>query len=326
MNHLKSGNRKAKSGNGFPAKARRREGAFGEMGNWWRVAGNALRVTRNPILIAAMLAAISGAAQAQVTFTENFNYTGLISSNGWTIISGTNTNPRSAGGSSLTYLNSPVSGVGNSLVLTNTGEDYSKNFSAAVTSGAVYSSFLVSLSAAQSGGDAFYVLGNSATGFFLRVAARSTNTGFVFGLGKSSTYTYETTQRAFNTTYLVTVKHAFNTASTTDDTVSIWINPTLGSTEVSNTAVLSGVGAGVTDSSSIDRVILRQGSASSAPTLTIDGILVSTNWSDVTPASGGGGTGPTITGISPTFGLAGTIVTITGTDFTGATAVRFNLS
>ena len=40
--------------------------------------------------------------------------------------------------------------------------------------------------------------------------------------------------------------------------------------------------------------------------------------------SGSGGTPPTVTGISPASGLAGTIVTITGTDFTGATAVRFN--
>jgi hypothetical protein len=37
-----------------------------------------------------------------------------------------------------------------------------------------------------------------------------------------------------------------------------------------------------------------------------------------------GGTPPTITGISPSSGLAGTIVTISGTDFTGATAVSFN--
>jgi hypothetical protein len=37
-----------------------------------------------------------------------------------------------------------------------------------------------------------------------------------------------------------------------------------------------------------------------------------------------GGTPPTITEISPSSGLAGTIVTITGTDFSGATAVSFN--
>ncbi|CAM8652770.1 IPT domain containing protein [Candidatus Methylacidiphilaceae bacterium] len=45
---------------------------------------------------------------------------------------------------------------------------------------------------------------------------------------------------------------------------------------------------------------------------------------EIVAAGGGGGTPPTITGISPSSGLAGTIVTITGTDFTGATAVSFN--
>jgi hypothetical protein len=45
---------------------------------------------------------------------------------------------------------------------------------------------------------------------------------------------------------------------------------------------------------------------------------------EIVAAGGGGGTPPTITGISPSSGLADTIVTITGTDFTGATAVSFN--
>lgn len=45
---------------------------------------------------------------------------------------------------------------------------------------------------------------------------------------------------------------------------------------------------------------------------------------EIVAAGGGGGTPPTITGISPSSGLAGTIVTITGTDLTGATAVSFN--
>ena len=68
MNHLKSGNRKAKSGNVFTAETQRRGGAFGEMGGEglrigdWGLRGsgnskfgNALRVTRNPILIAARI-------------------------------------------------------------------------------------------------------------------------------------------------------------------------------------------------------------------------------------------------------------------------------
>jgi RHS repeat-associated protein len=42
------------------------------------------------------------------------------------------------------------------------------------------------------------------------------------------------------------------------------------------------------------------------------------------PASGGGGAPPTITSFSPPSGVVGTSVTITGTNFTGATATKFN--
>jgi hypothetical protein len=41
-------------------------------------------------------------------------------------------------------------------------------------------------------------------------------------------------------------------------------------------------------------------------------------------STGGGGGAPTITGFSPSSGAVGSSVTITGTNFTGATAVKFN--
>jgi hypothetical protein len=44
------------------------------------------------------------------------------------------------------------------------------------------------------------------------------------------------------------------------------------------------------------------------------------------PQCGSGGSGPTVTSFTPTSGPAGTGVTITGTGFTGATAVKFNVT
>ena len=45
---------------------------------------------------------------------------------------------------------------------------------------------------------------------------------------------------------------------------------------------------------------------------------------DISLTASSGGTPPTVTGISPASGLAGTIVTVTGTGFTSVTAVNFN--
>jgi len=58
------------------------------------------------------------------------------------------------------------------------------------------------------------------------------------------------------------------------------------------------------------------GTTGSRPKISIDELAVT--------STSAGGVPPTITNFSPNSGLSGTIVTITGTDFTGATAVSFN--
>ena len=70
----------------------------------------------------------------------------------------------------------------------------------------------------------------------------------------------------------------------------------------------------------ISAVALRQGSTT--PGARLGNILVGSSWFLVTPATAAGA--PTITSFTPDNGVAGTTVTITGTDFTGATAVKFN--
>ena len=53
-----------------------------------------------------------------------------------------------------------------------------------------------------------------------------------FGVSKgSNTADYTPFNYSLNTTYLIVVKYTFNTGSTTDDEVKLWINPVLDGTE-----------------------------------------------------------------------------------------------
>jgi len=290
MIHLKSGNRKAKSGKS--------------------VAGNALRVTRNPVLIAAMLAAMSGAAQAAVLFTEDFNFSGLLSANGWTAISAAGTSAITTQSvTGLTYSGHPGSGVGNAAGFVTTGEDDHKSFTAQ-SSGTVYVSALINLSAAQSGGDYFFALNNGTTSFIARLYARSSGSGYVLGIGKNtSTALYDTVVRNFNTTYLVVLKYSF-LSSTADDTVSLFVEPALGGSEGSATLT---TGSTIADTASLGFVMIRQGSSTAAPTGRIDAIRVATTWAEVTASSAPTFSASTssLSGFSTTEGTASTAQTFT---------------
>lgn len=233
----------------------------------------------------------SAAVQGQL-LTENFSYTAgqAITANGWTAHSAAGTNAILVTSPGLTYSGHPGSGVGNAVTMTTTGEDDNRTF-ASTNSGSLYFSFLVNLSAVQTAGDYFIGVLQNTTIFPVRIYARSDGAGgFVLGASKgNSTAVYETTSRSLNTTYFVVAKYTFNTATTTDDVIDIWVNPALGGTETPGT--IPGITGTSTDATSISAVYLRQGTAASAATPQVDAILVGTTWASVTPS----GAIPTIT-------------------------------
>lgn len=221
---------------------------------------------------------------------DDFNYTGNLTSSGWTSHSGAGTNPISttAGLSYTGYINS---GIGNAALIGNAGgEDV--NLTAGVgpynTDGSsVYLSFMVNVTeSGNKAGDYFFNLGNrvSATSFsyfaarvFAKVSAGVVN----FGISNTSTASYGTTNFSTNTTYLIVVKYTINASG--NDPVSIWV--------VSSGIPVSEAAAGTPECSStstagqdiINGIALRQGSSSTSVQTVIDGIRLGTSWSEILP-------------------------------------------
>ncbi|MEY4595220.1 MAG: hypothetical protein RIQ47_1630, partial [Bacteroidota bacterium] len=256
------------------------------------------------LLIVFSVFALNGNAQL---LTQDFNFSGSLTSNGWTAHSGGGTNALSTT-VGLTYNGHAGSGIGNAALVNNIGgEDANTTFTSTSTNGAtVYASFLVNVTeaAASKTGDYFFHLGSpggaSWTAYSARVFARVVSGSVNFGLSNTSTATYGTTTYSKNTTYLIILKYTIVTG-TTADPVSMWVIPSgMPATEFSaGVAEVNNTTTNGTDA--INAVGLRQGSATNSPQVVVDAIRVGTTWASVVPASG---SAPSTQASNITFGSA----------------------
>ncbi|WP_317134600.1 inositol monophosphatase family protein [Leptolyngbya sp. 7M] len=247
------------------------------------------------ILAAAALMVLCAAtisfAQAPI-FVENFNIAegALLTENGWTAHSAGGTNPIIGVVPGLTYSGYPGSGVGNAAGMTTSGEDVHRTFTVQ-SSGSVYAAFMVRVSDASTdaGGGYFFHLSPDpiGTAFRARVfAKRDASNNLSFGISKAVTTAADIAFTPFtyslNTTYLIVVKYTI-VDGTANDTVAMYINPTLPGNEPGAPTVSA------TDTSQSDiavgSVALRQGTAATHPTVVIDGIRIGTSWASITTAT-----------------------------------------
>jgi hypothetical protein len=150
-----------------------------------------------------------------------------------------------------------------------------------------YISFMIRIDSAKTAGDYFFALlpSTSTTNYASRLYVKDSNNAVKFGLIKSTTtggalfYTAGTYQ--YGVTYLIVVKYIFNTGSNTDDEMFLHVlaSPSLPSTEP--TPVVGPVTGTQSDMPNFGRVALRQGTASNAPVLILDGIKVTKTWQSV---------------------------------------------
>jgi len=223
---------------------------------------------------------------AQTLLDETFNYTvgDTIGAHGWTEHSGGASNAIKVTNGSLTYNGFVNSGLGNSVALTTSGQDCNRRLitSDSITSGSVYASFLVKVTAAQTGDYFFHFASNNiGQGIFRgRVYAKlASNGGVAFGIAKGvlpvKWNDSLTTPYTLNTTYLIVVKYTFSSTSTADDTVKLWVNPTMNGVEP---APLVTATDATVDPASISLIALRQGSTAAMPSVILTGIHVAKTW------------------------------------------------
>jgi hypothetical protein len=198
----------------------------------------------------------------------------------WNSHSGTGTNTITVQSDNLTYLDYP-SVAGNCISITTNGEDVNRTFTTQ-TANSVYASFLVNITSATTTGDYFIHFGMNPfdTGrLYGRVHVKNTGTDtFDFGLSKTTdTAVFSGNNYSYETTYLLVLKYEI-VDGTNNDIISLFINPDISGTETTPSISISPNSADITN---IGSIAIRQGSASNAPVLKLDGIRVANSWENL---------------------------------------------
>lgn len=228
---------------------------------------------------------------AQQLFTENFNYTSTqpLTANGWSILGTVNTNPVLVSPSGLTYSGYILSGVGKAATLKSNGQDVYKDANSSLTNGSLYASFLLRVDTARRNGDYFFALlsTSSQTNFYGRVFVRQSSPGYYnLGLAKNADQPiYGTDSFAVGSANLLVLKYKFINGSTANDSLTLYTFTSGFSLTEPAAGRLSTTGGTSADATTLGRVALRQGSNTQAPSVTIDGISVSSNWADINSSS-----------------------------------------
>lgn len=232
-------------------------------------------------------------AQVALPYYDGFAYSGtaLQTQTGWAALN-TGDDIAIVSGN-LSYAGLQAS-TGNKISFAGSGIDTTLSV-AAQTSGTVYYSMLVNpvsmagVTDANGGYFAGLIQGTPGGNVFggtlwtKRVDDNTLQFGIEVRSNTGTSTTWTSTTYSTGQTYLVVVGYTFNTGSTTDDIVSLWINPTTGnSTPPAPTITDTN---STTDLTGVNNFLLRQDSATETPSLEIDELRIGTTWASVTPSS-----------------------------------------
>lgn len=220
-------------------------------------------------LLSAISALVAARSSAVVVFSDDFSTNGsLLGTTAdiggvWTITG--------------TSVINPLTVASTALGVATTGQDAYAGLSASVPSiagNAIITTFSLTVSAVQTGGDYFLHLSDpvaTTSNFYSRIYARSSATSGFYQLGIQSNsgtgnvITYGTSEIALGQTIAVGLTWTF-VAGAANDTLSL--------TTDGNSYISGYTWTGNAEPAQITAVNIRQGSATTAPTLTVDNLQV----------------------------------------------------
>jgi hypothetical protein len=157
------------------------------------------------------------------------------------------------------------------------------------TTGRIYYSFIMNINTmagvTDANGGYFAALGSSssnlgATLWTKRIDDASFNLGIEVRTATGASTTFDSTTYQTGQTYFVVVGYTFNPAAS-DDSVDLWVNPTINGVQPAATITDAQTAAGI-DLSSISTFLLRQDSATETPSMSVDELRIGTTWEQVT--------------------------------------------
>jgi hypothetical protein len=225
---------------------------------------------------------------SSIVFSDNFNLYGNGNLAGVTQDALGQGTWRQSGASATT----PIQVVNGAVALGSSGQDVYSPLTTPTTLAdgqSLYFSLGINVTAAQAGGDYFLHFtpnaGNTSL-FYSRLFIKSVSGGFELGWlgtsGGTGLPTYGSTVLSLNTSYQVVMAYNYSATSPTNSTGAVFVNPADPNVG-NNTAYLTAnwLTTATPDTNSVAAVNFRQGSAGSAATLTVDNLVVATEFSDV---------------------------------------------
>ncbi len=236
-----------------------------------------------------LLSAAGSFGQVTLPHLDAVNYTAgqpLQTQTSWALLNSGDDILVAAGNLSYSGL---VPSTGNKISFAGTGIDAAKAFTPQTT-GTVYYSFLVNVTALgtlNTTGSYFTGITDASTGFGATVWLRSDGAGYDIGFNPRTTVAntvWLAGTTAVNTTLLIVVSYQVVSGAANDIT-NIWINPTAGIAEPAPTTTITNTGG--TDLTTLNRLLIRQDSNTTTPSVEMDELRVGLSWTSVTPAPAG---------------------------------------